>query len=433
MKLKKVVFQFALLGWGGLVAATPGLAADKSCFTLVKEQANNNFVLVVDRSGSMSGNPIRQAKAGLKAFVQGMGSDDQVALVSFDNKVKVELDFTSDHAALDKAIDQIRLDGNTALYDGVAKAVQMLTQTKGKRTILYLTDGADNASSFTIEDIRKMNQSEGILLMGIGLGQVEVGKLTELQQATKGFFQHVHKEDELKSIYLTAQETYRKRYADPDQKSGNAVLKSLPDGLPVLVDDNDTQNTTPYKASRLQPGTHKFAVSFGNFKWQCQAPIKAGHTTVMNAREDELGGDIVFLAQEPGTAVFVDGAYVGLTGTALKYKPDSKQWSQRALKDATQLRAENVKMGKHVITLRGMPDFNFGPEQELQLDIEVKYPEMVIYAEILQRKAVDSLGYEHKGKELYKKALSNPTLEELQKDPNSIFDGFEEMNKGFSN
>ena len=78
-----------------------------------------NLVLLLDTSGSMNGAGIEAAKSAASNFIAGLGNDDRVAVVTFDNDTKTRIDFTTDHRA---ARDELELvdatrGAGTCLYD----------------------------------------------------------------------------------------------------------------------------------------------------------------------------------------------------------------------------------------------------------------------------------------------------------------------------
>ena len=81
-----------------------------------------NVALVIDRSGSMSGDRLAAAKKGAETALERLGSDDIVSLVSYNHEVDVlrEAERVGAHRdALQKAVDSLTASGTTALYAGV--------------------------------------------------------------------------------------------------------------------------------------------------------------------------------------------------------------------------------------------------------------------------------------------------------------------------
>ena len=108
-----------------------------------------NIILVMDTSGSMGGAGITDAKTAASNFIAGMKSGDRVAIVTFDNTVKTQIDFTTDHQAVRNQIsliDAVRGAG-TCMYDAAYQAVQMAsTLPSGRRAVVLFTDGVDTES-----------------------------------------------------------------------------------------------------------------------------------------------------------------------------------------------------------------------------------------------------------------------------------------------
>ena len=108
-------------------------------------------VLVLDISGSMIGQPVKDAKAAARALIERMGPQDYVALIAF--KISIALDeldptrehlFTSDHASVLALIDRLRAKGGTPLYDALFKAARWAkNMAPNNRAIVLLTDGVD--------------------------------------------------------------------------------------------------------------------------------------------------------------------------------------------------------------------------------------------------------------------------------------------------
>ena len=65
----------------------PVVSAD--CYQLLKQPAVNHISLVIDRSGSMKGQPLAQAKIGAKAFIQQMRADDRASVIEFGSQVNL--------------------------------------------------------------------------------------------------------------------------------------------------------------------------------------------------------------------------------------------------------------------------------------------------------------------------------------------------------
>lgn len=146
----------------GLISASGGAAIDPSLTVTVSGKdypvdaitsgqgtpVTRTTVLVVDTSGSMGESGMATVRSAVAAFLKSVPIDVRVGVVSFSGKAVVNLAPTSDQGKVQAAVNNLKSDGETALYDGVALAVRTLG-SKGERSILLLSDGGDTASKTT--------------------------------------------------------------------------------------------------------------------------------------------------------------------------------------------------------------------------------------------------------------------------------------------
>lgn len=363
------------------------------CYRLIKKPAINHIVLVIDRSGSMQGKPLSDAKVGAKAFISNLKSDDHAAVIAFDSKVKVIQEVTGNRSVLHRAVDKISSSGATALYDAIARATLMLAGRKGARIIVFLTDGQDNESRYTIQDIEKMNVSEGIFVYGIGLGNVDIKTLHGLSRATNGTFEHTRNSANLKDLYLRVLSEYYRRYGNQLSDTSSLIIKSVPDGQQVILDGRKV-GTTPFRRDAVNSEVEQIKVGmiFERGIWECNAVTKPGYYTIIDARESDLGAELLIVSRPAGATVFLDNTYVGITAVSKPISPAHKNWAAKAKADTRQLRIHKVPYGNHRLRLRGIPDFDFGPDQELEVELPVKDEELILFVDIFRQKIRDQHG-----------------------------------------
>ena len=114
----------------------------------VAERPAQAIALVIDRSGSMSGRPIAEARRCAEYVVSKLRPTDSVSLVQFDNRMQrlwpaVPL---RDGAPLRTAIAGIHAGGNTHLHGGWHEGAETMTDVPGSglKRVILLSDGQAN-------------------------------------------------------------------------------------------------------------------------------------------------------------------------------------------------------------------------------------------------------------------------------------------------
>jgi VWFA-related protein len=131
-------------------------------------------LLVIDVSGSMEvAGKLDAAKAAAKAYVDQMRPGDEAGLLSFNVDVDYLQPLTSDRDALRSAIDSLTARHDTAMYDALARATDILASVSGRKAVLVLTDGMDNSSRATLEDVLAGISPAGLSISTIGLGNAQ--------------------------------------------------------------------------------------------------------------------------------------------------------------------------------------------------------------------------------------------------------------------
>jgi VWFA-related protein len=129
--------------------------------------------LVVDNSGSMK--PKRHdVIAAALAFARSSNPQDQMFVVNFNEKVSfglpVNIAFTDQVAQLQVALSSVAADGETALYDAVALALEHLKQgDRDKKVLIVVSDGGDNASKHKLADIIALVRQSNVIIYTIGI------------------------------------------------------------------------------------------------------------------------------------------------------------------------------------------------------------------------------------------------------------------------
>ena len=122
-----------------------------------KQNLPLNLSVVIDRSGSMSGRPLEEAKKCAAMLVDRMTENDRLSVVTYDNRVNVVFpsSLVQRKQEMKQSIKQLRCGGTTALYDGWSVGAEQVALNASKdclSRVLLLSDGQANAG-LTDEDV----------------------------------------------------------------------------------------------------------------------------------------------------------------------------------------------------------------------------------------------------------------------------------------
>jgi Ca-activated chloride channel homolog len=134
--------------------------------------------MVIDRSGSMAGDKIRQARLAAKQFASRLGEDDQLAIVTYSSDYSVDLALTTvkgQRQRIDRVIDDILDGGGTDIGGGMQAGLSALrTANAGTvKRLLLVSDGNANqgiTDPNALAAIAKRAKQDGITVSTLGVG-----------------------------------------------------------------------------------------------------------------------------------------------------------------------------------------------------------------------------------------------------------------------
>lgn len=147
---------------------------------LWKEKKNGSkdicAVFVADISGSMNGEPLNKLKQSLLQGEKYIGKENSVGLVSYSDNVNINLPIgtfdLNQRSLFAGAVGSLQAGGNTATFDGIAVAMQMLLEEMAnnpdlKPMIFVLSDGATNRGH-SLDEIKEIVEATKIPIYTIG-------------------------------------------------------------------------------------------------------------------------------------------------------------------------------------------------------------------------------------------------------------------------
>ena len=183
-----------------MLLASPPFAADKD------KVLNKNLVFVVDSSGSMNGNKMRQAKEAARFVIDHLNDKDRFALIDFDDGVTLfdpEL-VPADRAHRDKAlqfVENIEASGGTNINEALLRALRLITAGERPNYVLFLTDGQPTVGITEVRgilgNIDKSNIARArLFVFGVG-NDVNTELLDKLSSGNRGVSVYVGENEDL--------------------------------------------------------------------------------------------------------------------------------------------------------------------------------------------------------------------------------------------
>ncbi len=172
--------------------------------------------------------PIDHAKSAISSFNKSFDSKkDLINLIGFSSRVDFDFPFTNDFVEIDSVLSLMQADSMTAFYDALIKGIQNVEQTEGLKSIVALTDGLNNHSTSTFEDVLESATRKDIPIYVIGIGSVNIDTLTMLANLTGGHFYHTTNPESLSNVYELISRTIQSVYELNYNSSNLSNIDSL--------------------------------------------------------------------------------------------------------------------------------------------------------------------------------------------------------------
>lgn len=101
-------------------------------------------------------------------FLEQSNSVNEYFVAAFDAKPYILTDWTSDHRAISKAIARLVLNGETAFYDACYAGIEKVLKGRhGKRAIIVFSDGQDNKSRHSFNELSELLKGSNVLVYSL--------------------------------------------------------------------------------------------------------------------------------------------------------------------------------------------------------------------------------------------------------------------------
>ncbi|KYK35560.1 MAG: VWA domain-containing protein [Theionarchaea archaeon] len=174
-----------------------------------------NVCLLIDKSGSMAGKKLDNAKRGAIKLVNQLESKDYAGVVTFESKVDVVVpgQHVTDSSMFESKIRHIKLGGTTEMYRGLKTAFAELRRPlqtyygAGKepvRRIILLSDGqpTDGRSESEYRKLAREMREMGISITALGIGaDYNEDLLSAIAEDSGGMWYHIASPDQIPDIF----------------------------------------------------------------------------------------------------------------------------------------------------------------------------------------------------------------------------------------
>ncbi len=196
---------------------------------VIGEDKSFDIAFVMDESGSIEGEPYRNAQLGINNFIDSFRDNDRATIISFDNSVNTRCTLTNEKEKLKKAVNLPCRGGGTNIGLGLQAGIDQLTKVEAdssrQKIIICITDGY---GSCNVETICNNARNNNIKIFTIGLGySVDATLLNMLATKTGGAYYGIKNSIDLLDVLYELKNGTVKDYDPTDNDD---------DGLPDIFE-----------------------------------------------------------------------------------------------------------------------------------------------------------------------------------------------------
>ncbi len=114
-------------------------------------------------------------------FLNELNAHDDVFLFAFSSRPYLLQPFTTNHELVERRLSLLRAYGQTALFDVIIQGLRMVEHGRyDKKALLVVTDGMDNTSASSVNDVVAQARRMGVLVYSIGIGDPNAGSMPSI-------------------------------------------------------------------------------------------------------------------------------------------------------------------------------------------------------------------------------------------------------------
>ena len=247
------------------------------------EQFPLHIVLVLDASGSMTGDPEREMKKAAKELVRNLNMKDnpatQVGVVAFSNTADIKCQLTNTSGRVTGCINSIRSGGGTSIDAGIKRGMQVLSSGRSgfsssdeiREVMVVLSDGENNSGCGPVEAEANRAKGQGVLVITVCVGTgCDTACMRRVATSARYFFE-ARNPRELTQVF----EAIRKSFQNIILKQ-MSVIDNIPANMQFIVDSDE-------------PPAKDTGTDYDQLSWQTSFIPKSGVTYTFRLKPLEVG------------------------------------------------------------------------------------------------------------------------------------------------
>ena len=259
------------------VAGGEFLAREVKSAFILEDNAGLNISLAADKSGSISSGDMGKIKSVMSDFVRQLNFSvgDRAEILAFDDIVQQMCYYTNDVNLLLNGIRNMSTGGSTAFYDAVYDGVTNSALQGGARCVVAFTDGMDNASQHSANEVVNyaISKQVPVYIIGVGSG-LDTQLLRSMAQQTGGQYWHIDDLYDLEVIFNQVYDQQMQLYV-VEYESDKSLDAYAARDLEVMVDGGSCRGKTSVTFTPVRSLTEeekeqnsRYKVVEGVYSWE---------------------------------------------------------------------------------------------------------------------------------------------------------------------
>jgi len=177
------------------------------------DQIPLNVILALDMSDSVAGERLDQLRGAGVGLLVALKKEDQAALVTFNQAVRLGAKLTSDVPTVREALRWAQGTGNTALVDGTYAGLMVGESDAGRGLLIVFSDGVDTSSWLRADAVLDTAKRADVVVYGVSVvPPLKPEFLREMTTLTGGRLFEIEKTANLAQTFLGILDEFRHRY-----------------------------------------------------------------------------------------------------------------------------------------------------------------------------------------------------------------------------